>query len=370
MQEIKSIIESLLFVAEEPLAVDKLRTILETAETKEIHDTLKLLSEEYDQRGGGFMLRQVAGGWQIRSRPEYNEWIKRMLQPSPQRLSRAALETLAVIAYKQPIIRADIEHIRGVDCGGVLRQLMERKIIRVLGRKEIAGRPLIYATTKLFLEMFDLKDLNDLPSPKEIAELGNALIDSQQEPSPDGPAPSRQDAPPDQAVEPEDAANSLTPEAETEPLAQSFPPTRNSEAPPETGTSLHGQDPAEPEPLEMEAAAQDLEAETEPPAQSSPPAPGSEAPPEAGTPLPGQDPAEPEPLELAADPRSAEAVTPEDIYEEPDAGFEDTVDAPLEEIALPADDAADMPAPYSEDGDEAHLQENLDDNDDFDDETF
>jgi segregation and condensation protein B len=180
MLDLKNIIESLLFVADEPLAIDKLRVILETVDTKEIRVALQALSDEYAARGGGFYLQQVAGGWQIRSRAEYNEWIKRLLQPSPQRLSRAALETLAVIAYKQPVIRADIEHIRGVDCGGVLRQLMERKLIRVLGRREIAGRPLIYATTKLFLEMFDLKDLNDLPTPKEIAELGNALVDSDQ----------------------------------------------------------------------------------------------------------------------------------------------------------------------------------------------
>lgn len=178
--DLKNIIESLLFVADEPLAVDKLRTILETVDGKEIRAALQALSDEYAARGGGFHLQEVAGGWQIRSRPEYHEWIKRLLQPSPQRLSRAALETLAVIAYKQPIIRVDIEHIRGVDCGGVLRQLMERKLIRVLGRREIAGRPLIYATTKLFLEMFDLKDLNDLPTPKEIAELGNAMADSGQ----------------------------------------------------------------------------------------------------------------------------------------------------------------------------------------------
>jgi len=181
MQELKYIIESLLFVAEEPLPVAKLRGILETFDGKEIRTALEVLAEEYDQRGGGFLLREVAGGWQMRSRPEYHEWIKRMLQPSPQRLSRAALETLAVIAYKQPIIRADIEHIRGVDCGGVLRQLMERKLVRVLGRKEIAGRPLIYATTKLFLEMFDLKDLNDLPTPKEIADFGNTADDTEQD---------------------------------------------------------------------------------------------------------------------------------------------------------------------------------------------
>ncbi|MBR9980816.1 MAG: SMC-Scp complex subunit ScpB [Desulfatitalea sp.] len=184
--ELKHIIESLLFVADEPLTIDKLRGIIETADGKQIRSALESLTEEYERRGGGFLLREVAGGWQMRTRPEYHEWIKRMLQPSPQRLSRAALETLALIAYKQPIIRADIEYIRGVDCGGVLRQLMERKLIRVLGRKEIAGRPLIYATTKLFLEMFDLKDLNELPSPIEIAEFSTTLNEKRSSP----PAPS------------------------------------------------------------------------------------------------------------------------------------------------------------------------------------
>ena len=100
-----------------------------------------------------------------------------MLQPNPPRLSKAALETLAIIAYKQPIIRADIEHIRGVDSGGILRLLLKRKLVRVLGRKEIPGRPLIYATTKRFLEIFDLRDLKDLPTPKEIEELGSEASD-------------------------------------------------------------------------------------------------------------------------------------------------------------------------------------------------
>lgn len=172
MQEnLAHIIESLLFVSEEPLTIDKFKQILETVEAKDIRTALQDLSLEYQERGGGFKLAEVAGGWQLRSRPEFNPWIKRMLQPSPQRLSKAALETLAIVAYNQPIIRADIEHIRGVDCGGVLRQLLERKLIRVLGRKEIPGRPLIYATTKLFLELFELKDLKDLPSPREIEEM-------------------------------------------------------------------------------------------------------------------------------------------------------------------------------------------------------
>jgi segregation and condensation protein B len=181
MHDINNIIESLLFVAEEPLTLDKLKSILETIEAKEIKTALQALADQYESRGGGFKLYEVAGGWQLRSRPEYNEWIKRMLQPSPQRLSKPALETLAIVAYNQPIIRADIEHIRGVDCGGVLRQLMERKLIRVLGRKEIPGRPLIYATTRLFLELFGLKDLKDLPSPKEIEEMATAIEETSQE---------------------------------------------------------------------------------------------------------------------------------------------------------------------------------------------
>ncbi len=191
MQEnLENIIESLLFVAEDPLTVDKLKNILETVDTKEIRSALSNLAEAYETRGGGFKLAEVAGGWQLRSRPEFNEWIKRMLQPPPQRLSKAALETLAIVAYNQPIIRADIEHIRGVDCGGVLRQLLERKLVRVLGRKEIPGRPLIYATTKLFLELFELKDLKDLPSPKEIEEMSAAAEEAQA-----ASEPTRQDEP-------------------------------------------------------------------------------------------------------------------------------------------------------------------------------
>jgi segregation and condensation protein B len=172
MDNIKHIIESLLFVAEEPLTVDRMKGIITQAETADIRSAAAELAMEYEQRGGGFYLDEVAGGYQIRTRPEYTEWIKKLIQPKPLRLSKPALETLVIIAYKQPIIRSDVEHIRGVDCGGVLRVLLERKLIRVLGRKEIAGRPLIYATTKRFLEVFDLKSLKDLPTPKEIEELG------------------------------------------------------------------------------------------------------------------------------------------------------------------------------------------------------
>lgn len=173
MEDIKNIIESLLFVSETPLSMDRIKSVLEINDSRTIRDALERLSEDYETRKGAFYLRSVAGGYQICTRPEYGQWIKRLLQPNPPRLSRAALETLAIIAYKQPIIRNDIEHIRGVDCGGILRQLLERKLIRILGRKEIPGRPLIYATTKDFLEVFDLKDLKDLPTLKEIDAFGN-----------------------------------------------------------------------------------------------------------------------------------------------------------------------------------------------------
>lgn len=170
MEDIKNIIESLLFVADGPLSVERIRQVLET-DTGEIRNALQALAQEYENRSGGFVLRQIADGYQICTRPEYSRWIARLIRPASFHLSKAALETLAIIAYKQPVMRSDIEHIRGVECGGILRMLLERKIIRVLGRREIPGRPLIYATTKQFLEIFDLKNLKDLPTPEEIEEL-------------------------------------------------------------------------------------------------------------------------------------------------------------------------------------------------------
>ncbi len=178
MANLKQIIESLIFVAETPLSVERLKAILENVDRRDILLALAELRGEYEDRQGGFVLLEVAGGFQFRTHAACSEWIKKLLKPSPTRLSRAALETLAIIAYKQPIIRADVEHIRGVDSGGVLRLLLERKLIRVLGRKDIPGRPMIYGTTKEFLELFNLKDLGDLPSPKEISSLGLADSDA------------------------------------------------------------------------------------------------------------------------------------------------------------------------------------------------
>ena len=191
MENVKYIIESLLFVAEGPLTIDDMKKALFHAETDEIREALNQLREDYEIRKGGFHLNEVAGGYQLRTRTEYNEFIKRLLQTKPLRMSKAALETLAIIAYKQPIIRSDIEHIRGVDSGGILRMLLDRKLIRILGRRTIPGRPLIYSTTKLFLEVFDLKDLKELPTPKEIEALEDETINS-------GDIPKRYTADPNQ----------------------------------------------------------------------------------------------------------------------------------------------------------------------------
>ncbi|MBW1893451.1 MAG: SMC-Scp complex subunit ScpB [Deltaproteobacteria bacterium] len=168
MDNLKHIIESLIFVSGNPLSIEQIKAVIPEPDTKEIKQCLLGLIQEYEERSGGFYLRHVAGAYQFRSRPEYKNYITKLVQASPLRLSKAALETLAIIAYKQPAIRSDIEHIRGVDCGGIIRTLMEHKLIRVLGRKDIPGRPLIYSTTKRFLELFDLSSLRDLPTLKEI----------------------------------------------------------------------------------------------------------------------------------------------------------------------------------------------------------
>ncbi|MFO7931505.1 MAG: SMC-Scp complex subunit ScpB [Thermodesulfobacteriota bacterium] len=169
MQDLKNIIESLLFVSKDPLSAEQLKNLLPEAETGEIRGVIEELEQEYRKKNGGFLLREVAGGYQFRTRPEYRQWIERLLAPQPARLSKAAMETLAIAAYHQPVLRSEIEHIRGVNSGNTIRLLLEKKLIRVLGRREIPGRPLVYGTTKRFLEVFGLKDLKDLPAPQEIA---------------------------------------------------------------------------------------------------------------------------------------------------------------------------------------------------------
>ena len=171
-KSLKLIIEALLFASEKPLRARDLLACLPDAKIADIKGALKILEHEYGSLERSFDLKEIAEGYQFRTRSEYGPYILSMLQTSPSRLSRAALETLAIIAYKQPILRHEIERLRGVDVGGIVRTLLEKDLVRVMGRKDLPGRPLIYGTTKRFLEVFDLKDIGSLPKLKEIKSLG------------------------------------------------------------------------------------------------------------------------------------------------------------------------------------------------------
>jgi segregation and condensation protein B len=188
-QVLKSIVESLLFISDVPLTIDRLCAILEEYERGDVRSALDLLRAEYDGDGRGICLAEVAGGYQIRSRSENADYIRRLVRGKTFRFSRSALETLAMIAYRQPITRTEVEYLRGVDSGAVLKTLLEKKMIRILGKKDIPGKPLIYGTTREFLEVFNLPDLASLPTLKDIHELADQYVDVEQAELPlEGPA--------------------------------------------------------------------------------------------------------------------------------------------------------------------------------------
>jgi len=169
--ELRIIIEGLIFASSEPVSEGKIVEVVSIASKAEVKNMLKELVEHFRSSDHGFELAEVAGGYQFRTRPELAPWVRRLRPKRQWRLSRPALETLAIIAYRQPVTRMDIESIRGVDCGGVIHTLMAYQLIRILGRKDTPGRPILYGTTKRFLEMFNLKNLSSLPSLREIEEM-------------------------------------------------------------------------------------------------------------------------------------------------------------------------------------------------------
>jgi len=175
VRELKAILEAVLFVSPEPVPVARLMSILGTVSKAEVVQALDILTHDLDQEGRGIQLVQVAGGYRLVTKQEYGPWLKRMDKAkAAQKLSRSALESLAIIAYKQPLVRAEIEEIRGVETSGVLRTLCERKLVRIVGRKDVPGRPIMYGTTKFFLEHFGLQDLTQLPPLREFKELGES----------------------------------------------------------------------------------------------------------------------------------------------------------------------------------------------------
>ncbi|OGP16029.1 MAG: SMC-Scp complex subunit ScpB [Deltaproteobacteria bacterium GWA2_55_10] len=168
---LKPIIESIIFAAESAISFEKIFGVLEGEEKAAVKAALGELIEDYRNKAGGFYIEEVASGYQFRTNPEFAPWLRRFFKIGMQKISKAAMETLAVTAYKQPVTRGEIEGIRGVDSGGVLATLMEKRFIKIVGRKEVPGRPVVYGTTKEFLETFELRDLSCLPSLKDLKKM-------------------------------------------------------------------------------------------------------------------------------------------------------------------------------------------------------
>jgi segregation and condensation protein B len=176
--EVRAVLEALIFASPQPITAREITNVLQGVPKEAWQAALEELKAEYARDGRGLQLVEVAAGHQITTRPEYNDWVRELLDPrAPTRLSIQALETLSVIAYKQPVTLPEIIELRGVKSGGVLKTLLEKRLIRITGRKEVVGRPMLYGTTKEFLLHFGLKDLTELPKIEEFAEVLGEEVD-------------------------------------------------------------------------------------------------------------------------------------------------------------------------------------------------
>ena len=169
---LKTVVEAMLFVSDEPVSDDRLAAAAgENVPVGEVRDAVRQLNEEYAAAGRALAIEEIAGGWQLLTRPEFNKYLRQLVRARNEaRFTQAALETLSIVAYKQPITRAEIEDIRGVACGDILRTLIEKNLVRIAGRSEHVGRPLLYGTTKKFLTAFGLSSVKDLPSDKQLLQ--------------------------------------------------------------------------------------------------------------------------------------------------------------------------------------------------------
>ncbi|MCK5178991.1 MAG: SMC-Scp complex subunit ScpB [Candidatus Omnitrophica bacterium] len=197
LQHIKGVVESLLFVNERPVTMDQMKKVLETVGTADIKKAIKELQDEQGDRRSGIMIVEIAGGYQMLSNPIYASYLRNFYKTKhKEKLSKPALESMAIIAYKQPVTRSDIELIRGVNSDGVVAHLLNKELIKAIGRKDVPGRPYVYGTTKQFLEYFGLKSVDDLPILEEFPTLQPAAesdiipIDEEEE---TGEAPSTED---------------------------------------------------------------------------------------------------------------------------------------------------------------------------------
>jgi len=174
--ELKPILEALIFASDTPLTVEKIKQTLESVSKKEIDEAIGELQNEYQEQNRAFQIREVANGYQFRTQPAFSPWLKKLKKTKPFRLTQPTLETLAIIAYRQPITKMEIEKIRGVDSGGIMKTLLEKKLITIAGKKDVPGKPFLFATTRTFLEVFGLENLSSLPTLKDIEDLDNAQL--------------------------------------------------------------------------------------------------------------------------------------------------------------------------------------------------
>ncbi len=183
-ERLKCIIECLIFASDIPLTMERIRQVLDDLQPRQIRDLVEELMEEYRTNPRGIYIREVAHGYQFCTKPEFASLVHQMRKSKPYHLTQPTLETLAIIAYKQPVTKAEIEVVRGVDCGGVVKSLMDKKLIAIQGRKEVVGRPFLYGTTPRFLEVFGLETLASLPTIEEIKQLSDVAIPVAEEETP------------------------------------------------------------------------------------------------------------------------------------------------------------------------------------------
>ena len=177
-ENLKALIEAIIYVAPEPVTLEAIVKSLEGEERDRVKEKLRELMEDFEQPQHGVQIRQIAGGYKFSTKPEHHDVLRKFVKSlkPPVRLSKPALETLAVIAYRQPVTAPEIDDIRGVDCGGVIHTLLERKLVVTAGRKNVVGRPILYRTSRDFLVHFGLKDLSELPSLREFEELARQAL--------------------------------------------------------------------------------------------------------------------------------------------------------------------------------------------------
>ncbi|MBM3252902.1 MAG: SMC-Scp complex subunit ScpB [Candidatus Omnitrophica bacterium] len=178
-KEVKRIIEAILFVSEKPVALTELKDVIEEVDLEVIKQAIYGLKSEYEALNSGLRINEVAGGFRMATEPSLAIWLNKLYRSRySEKLTKPSLETLSIIAYKQPITRAEIEQIRGVNIEGVLKTLLERNLIRIVGRKEVVGRPILYGTTNQFLEYFGLNSLSELPRLAELGEINQELLET------------------------------------------------------------------------------------------------------------------------------------------------------------------------------------------------